>query len=242
MEQSVGSCLRRRDATEPFFDADLNDSGFDKLSQALGLVLFMRHGQADSNINRILAGRHLESHLTDLGRQQVMDCAKQLMKSIAIEKVYVSPVIRTVETARLVCEVLGTDYVIDKRLYETEMGKLVGMNYEEITAKYGDVLTRFYSDYDPVLESFGVEAFASVKGRIVSLLDELLHHHEHSNVLMVTHLDPIKAALATVLDLSADSLHRWNIRNASLTILKHESKIYTISGVNIMLMYRYPIE
>ncbi|MFL6479204.1 MAG: histidine phosphatase family protein [Nitrososphaera sp.] len=208
----------------------------------MGLVLFMRHGQADSNINRILAGRHLESHLTDLGRQQVMDCAKQLMKSIAIEKVYVSPVIRTVETARLVCEVLGTDYVIDKRLYETEMGKLVGMNYEEITAKYGDVLTRFYSDYDPVLESFGVEAFASVKGRIVSLLDELLHQHEHSNVLMVTHLDPIKAALATVLDLSADSLHRWNIRNASLTILKHENKIYTISGVNIMLMYRYPIE
>ncbi|MFL6522322.1 MAG: histidine phosphatase family protein, partial [Nitrososphaera sp.] len=61
----------------------------------MGLVLFMRHGQADSNINRILAGRHLESHLTDLGRQQVMDCARQLMKSIAIEKVYVSPVIRT---------------------------------------------------------------------------------------------------------------------------------------------------
>ena len=156
----------------PFFDADLNESEFDKLSQALGLVLFMRHGQADSNINRILAGRHLESHLTDLGRQQVMDCAKQLMKSIAIEKVYVSPVIRTVETAQLVCEGPGTDYVIDKRLYETEMGKLVGMNYEEITAKYGDVLTRFYSDYDPVLESFGVEAFASVKGRIVSLLDD----------------------------------------------------------------------
>jgi 2,3-bisphosphoglycerate-dependent phosphoglycerate mutase len=202
----------------------------------------MRHGQAESNVNRILAGRHMESHLTEHGRKQVVDSAKQLMKNIAIEKVYVSPVVRTVETAQIVCQVLGTDYVIEERLYETEMGRLVGMNYEEVTTKYGDVLTRFYLDYDPVLESYGVEAFASVKHRITSLLEDLLQKHEESNVLMVTHLDPIKAALATLLDLGPQTLQRWNIRNASLTILKHESKIYSISGVNIMVMYRYPVE
>lgn len=184
----------------------------------------------------------MESHLTKHGRKQVVDSAKQLMKNIAIEKVYVSPVVRTVETAQIVCQVLGTDYVIEERLYETEMGRLVGMNYDEMTTKYGDVLTRFYSDYDPVLESFGVEAFASVKHRITSLLKDLLQKHEESNVLMVTHLDPIKAALATLLDLGPQSLQKWNIRNASLTILKHENKIYSISGVNIMVMYRYPVE
>jgi probable phosphoglycerate mutase len=202
----------------------------------------MRHGQAESNVSRILAGRHMKSHLTEHGRQQVVDSAKQLMKNIAIEKVYVSPVTRTVETAQIVCQILGTDYVIDERLYETEMGRLVGMNYEEATTKYGDVLNRFYSDYDAVLESFGVEAFASVKHRITSLLDDLSQKHEDSNVLMITHLDPIKAALATLLDLSPEALRRWNIRNASLTILRHESKIYSISGVNVMVMYRYPIE
>jgi probable phosphoglycerate mutase len=202
----------------------------------------MRHGQAESNVSRILAGRHMKSHLTEHGRQQVVDSAKQLMKNIAIEKVYVSPVTRTVETAQIVRQILGTDYVIDERLYETEMGRLVGMNYEEATTKYGDVLNRFYSDYDPILESFGVEAFASVKHRITSLLDDILQKHEDSNVLMITHLDPIKAALAILLDLSPEALRRWNIRNASLTILKHESKIYSISGVNVMVMYRYPIE
>ena len=121
-------------------------------AQMLPLVIFMRHGQAESNVNRILAGRHMESHLTEQGRQQVVDSAKQLVKTIAIEKVYASPVVRTVETAQIVCQILGTDYVIDERLYETEMGRLVGMNYEDITTKYGDVLTRFYSDYDPILE------------------------------------------------------------------------------------------
>ena len=78
--------------------------------RSVPLVIFMRHGQAESNVARILAGRHMESHLTADGRQQVVDSAKQLMKNIAIENVYVSPVIRTVETAQIVCQILGTDY------------------------------------------------------------------------------------------------------------------------------------
>ena len=201
----------------------------------------MRHGQAQNNVNRILVGRHMRSHLTEQGRQQVADSAKQL-RSIAIDKVYVSPVLRAVETAQIVCQTLGLEYRIDERLYETDMGKLVGINYEDLITNYGDLFLRFYSEHDPVLESFGVETFASIKRRIKSLLDDILYEHEDSNVLMVTHLDPIKAALATLLDLKAEALYRWHIRNASLTILKHESKIYSLSGVNVMVMHRYSNE
>jgi len=199
----------------------------------------MRHGQAENNVSRTLVGRHIESHLTPLGRQQAADAAKQL-KSIPIDKVYVSPVIRAIETAKIVCESLGMQYQVDERLYEIELGKLVGMNYEEVTANYGDLFLRFYAEHDPVLHSFGVEPFAAVKQRIKSLLDDTLKKHEDSNVLMVTHLDPIKAALAALLDLKPEALYRWHIRNASLTILKHESRIYSLSAVNVMAMHRYP--
>jgi probable phosphoglycerate mutase len=199
----------------------------------------MRHGQAENNVSRTLVGRHIESHLTSQGRQQAADSAKQL-KSIPINKVYVSPVIRAMETAQIVCDTLGMDYEVDERLYEIELGKLVGMNYEEVTTKYGDLFLRFYAEHDPVLDSFGVEPFAAVKQRVKSLLDDALKKHEDSNVLMVTHLDPIKAALATLLDLKPEALYRWHIRNASLTVLKHESRIYSLSGVNVMAMHRYP--
>lgn len=205
------------------------------------LVIFMRHGQAENNVSRILVGRHIEAHLTEQGKEQVADAAKHL-KSIPIDKVYVSPVIRAVETAKIVCETLGMDYEIDERLYEIELGKLVGMNYEEVTTKYGDLFMRFYMERDPVLEQFGVEAFASVKQRVKSFLDDALRRHEESNILTVTHLDPIKAALATLLDLKPEVLYRWHIRNASLTILKHEAKMYSISGVNVMAVHRYPNE
>ena len=198
----------------------------------------MRHGQAENNVSRTLVGRHIESHLTVDGMQQVRDAAKQL-KSIPIDKVYVSPVIRAMETAQIVCETLGMDYEIDERLYEIELGKLVGMNYEEVTTKYGDLFLRFYAEHDSVLDSFGVEPFASVKQRVKSILDDAMKKHGDSNVLMVTHLDPIKAALATMLDLKPEALYHWHIRNASLTMLKHESKIYSLSGVNVMEMHRY---
>jgi 2,3-bisphosphoglycerate-dependent phosphoglycerate mutase len=199
----------------------------------------MRHGLAENNVSRTLVGRHIESHLTPQGRQQVADTAMQL-KSIPIDKVYVSPVIRAMETAQIICNTLGMDYEIDERLYEIELGKLVGMNYEEVTTKYGDLFLRFYAEHDPVLDSFGVEPFAEVKQRVKSLLDDSLKKHEDRNVLMVTHLDPIKAALAALLDLKPEALYRWHIRNASLTILKHESRIYSLSGVNVMAMHRYP--
>jgi probable phosphoglycerate mutase len=128
----------------------------------------MRHGQADNNVNRILVGRHVESHLTEFGKNQVLDTAKYL-KEISIDKVLVSPVVRTVETAEIVCEYLGISYQIDERLYEIELGKLVGMNYEEIILKYGNLFLQFYTENDAALIHYGVESFASIKHRIKNI-------------------------------------------------------------------------
>jgi 2,3-bisphosphoglycerate-dependent phosphoglycerate mutase len=201
----------------------------------------MRHGQAENNVNRILVGRHIESHLTDYGRQQVEDTARYL-QNVPIEKVYVSPVTRTVETAKIVSKILGISYEIDERLYEIELGKLAGMNYDDIIDKYGNLFLKFYAGADSMLSNYGVESFTAVKRRIKDLMDEIKETEHDKNVLMITHLDPIKAAISVLLDLKPEALFHWHIRNAALTILKHESKIYSLSGVNVMSMHRYLTE
>ena len=201
----------------------------------------MRHGQADNNVNRILEGRHIESHLTEQGRKQVEYAAKDL-KSVQIDRVVVSPVIRAVETAEIVCKEVGASYEIDERLYEIELGKLVGMNFDEVVSKYGNLFLKFYDEHDPALESFGVESFTSVKKRVKSLLEEAAEKHVDRNILCVTHLDPIKAAISTILDLNPEALYRWHIRNASMTILRQDERQYSLSGVNVMSMHRYPHE
>lgn len=198
----------------------------------------MRHGQAENNVNRILVGRHVEAHLTDYGKRQVARTAMYL-KEISIDRVLASPVIRTIETAKIVCEILDKEFEIDERLYEIELGKLVGMNYEEIVKKYGNLFLKFYADNDPTLLSYGVESFSSVKSRINDLLEDLRHRYAGENVLLISHLDPIKAAICILLDLNPKSLYRWHIRNASLTILRQESQVYSLSGVNVMSIDRY---
>ena len=202
------------------------------------LAIFMRHGEADNNVNRILVGRHIESHLTEIGRQQVRDTANYL-KEIVIDKVFVSPVIRARETAEIVCDVINLDYEIDERLYEIELGKLVGMNYEDIIEKHGNLFLKFYSGDEQMLDDYGVESFTSVKMRIKHLLDEAMERYPDKNIIFVTHLDPIKAAISLLLDLKPEALYQWHIRNAALTILKHESKIFSLSGVNVMGLQRY---
>jgi probable phosphoglycerate mutase len=201
----------------------------------------MRHGQADNNVNRILVGRHIESHLTEEGRKQVGYAARDL-KSVQIDRVVVSPVIRAIETAEIVCKEVGASYEIDERLYEIELGKLVGMNFDEVVSKYGNLFLKFYDEHDPALESFGVESFTSVKNRVKSLLEESAEKHVDRNILCVTHLDPIKAAISTILELNPEALYRWHIRNASMTILRQDEKQYSLSGVNVMSMHRYPHE
>ncbi len=201
----------------------------------------MRHGQADNNVNRILVGRHLESHLTEKGKMQVKETA-QLLKNMSISKIYSSPVTRTIETTQIVGEELGLDYEIDDRLYEIDLGKLAGTNYDEVINKYGNLFMSFYMGDDSVLSNHGVESFTAVKSRVRDLLGQVMDRHNNHNVLLVTHLDPIKAAISYILDLKPESLYKWHMRNAALTILKQEFKTWSISAVNFMGAQRYLYE
>jgi len=204
----------------------------------LALIAFVRHGEADNNVNRLLVGRHIESHLTERGIQQVKDTGQHL-KKLKIDKVYVSPVTRAIETAKIICEINDLQYQRDERLYEIELGDLVGMNYDEVIEKHGNLFLKFYSGDDPILDSYGIESFSAVKKRVKDLLDESMKSYPDKNLLFVTHLDPIKAAVSIMLGLPPESLYGWHIRNASMTILKHQDNTLSLSGVNIMGFHRY---
>jgi probable phosphoglycerate mutase len=105
--------------------------------------------------------------------------------------------------------------------------------------KYGNLFLEFYTENEAALTPYGVESFASIKQRIKNVLDEMAEAYADKNVLMISHLDPIKAAITILLDLKPESLYKWQIRNASLTILKNDDKAYTLTGVNVMGMPRY---
>jgi 2,3-bisphosphoglycerate-dependent phosphoglycerate mutase len=208
-----------------------------KIENAMRFIIFLRHGQAVNNTKRLLAGRTEGVPLTEDGIKQAERIA-QFVKPFNISAIYSSPIERAEKTAAIVAKHNSLEYKIDERLIELDMGKFTGMPYDEIFEKHGNVFLKFY-DGELEIAHNGVETFAQVKNRVLSMVDHILKEHNDENVLLVTHMDPIKAMISTIMNANANSMFELIIENASLTVFKeHEGKL-SLSAINVMNAERF---
>ncbi|MGI0047879.1 MAG: histidine phosphatase family protein [Nitrosotalea sp.] len=201
------------------------------------MFLFLRHGQAKNNVERILAGRTTGYPLTDLGINQAEKIA-DFLKPFNISAIYSSPVERAEQTASIVAKKLELGYNIDERLTEIDMGLLSGMPFDEMFTKHGNIFLKFYEGHT-IIEKNGIETFASIKKRVIDLVEHCSEKYNDKDILFVTHMDPIKSMLSTVMQLKPESLYELIIRNASLTIFKKEQSNLSIVSINSMCPERY---
>jgi len=201
------------------------------------MIIFLRHAQAENNTKRILAGRTEGVPLTKTGIEQAERIAKYLA-SIDISAIYSSPIERAKHTAEIVAESCSLDVALDERLTEIDMGKFTRMNYDDMFAKYGNIFLKFYEN-DPVISEHEVETFPNVQKRILDMVDHVIKKHKNENVILVTHMDPIKSMLANVMDLKPKTLFELIIANASFTILTEQERKFSLSAINAMNIDRY---
>ena len=203
----------------------------------MGSIIFLRHGQAKNNTERILAGRTPGIPLTEKGIDQAQKAA-EFLKQMNISRIYSSPIERAKHTAEIVGKQNSVDVAIDERLIELDMGKFTGMPYDEIFSSHGNVFMKFYNGELEIAHN-GVETFEEVKKRIHDIVDHVLETHPDENVVLVTHMDPIKAMLSTVVDLTPENLFELIIANASLNIFREYKRKFSISGLNVMHPSRF---
>ena len=203
----------------------------------MGQVIFLRHGQAKNNTERILAGRTEGIPLTDRGVQQAEHTA-QLLEHMNISAIYSSPIQRAKHTAEIVGNHNSIDVQIDHRLIELDMGKFTGMPYDEIFNSHGNVFMKFYNGELEIAHN-GVETFSEVKRRVNSIVEHVLEKHPNENVVLVTHMDPIKAMLSSIFELTPTALFELIIANASLNIFRESDRKFSLSGLNVMHPSRF---
>jgi probable phosphoglycerate mutase len=203
----------------------------------LGQIIFLRHGQAKNNTERILAGRTEGIPLTETGVKQAEHTA-DFLQHMNISAIYSSPIQRAKHTAEIVGKHNSLDVKIDDRLIELDMGKFTGMPYDEIFNNHGNVFMKFYNGELEIAHN-GVETFSDVKKRVLGIVDHVIQIHPDENVVLVTHMDPIKAMLSTIIDLSATNLFELIIANASLNIFREKEQKFSISGLNVMHPSRF---
>ena len=198
----------------------------------MGSIIFLRHGQAKNNIERILTGRTPGIPLTEKGIDQAEKAAK-FLEHMNIAAIYSSPIERAKHTAEIVGKHNSLDVTIDDRLIELDMGKFTGVPYDEIFTSHGNVFMKFYNGELEIAHN-GVETFSEVKKRVLGIVDHVIENHPDQNVVLVTHMDPIKAMLSTVVDLTPTNLFELIIANASLNIFREHKRKFSISGLNVM--------
>lgn len=160
------------------------------------MLFLVRHGQTQPNADGRLLGRG-DPDLTDLGRAQAAALAAALPRP---DRVIASPLGRAVQTA----EAFGGPVDTDDRWIEIDYGDYEGERLGEVPGEFWD---RWRAD--PSIAPPGGESLAAVAGRVRAACDGLAAEVVDRDVVVVSHVSPIKAAVTWAL--GVDDIVIWRM-------------------------------
>lgn len=209
-ERAIGSIARVSD-DEPM-PGSAPDSGPPKPPMRLLLV---RHA-VTAHTGPILSGRMPGINLSDQGREQADATAARLAK-LPIAAIYASPITRTQQTAAAIAAHHSLPVQTIDGVVEAEYGDWTGGEIKELakTPQWKVVQAA------PSRARFpGGESIQEMQARTVGALDALVAAHPHEMVLVVSHADPIKSAIAHYTGVHLDLFQRIHVSPASVTVLE----------------------
>ncbi|CAH6718647.1 broad-specificity phosphatase [[Candida] jaroonii] len=99
-------------------------------------IFFIRHGQTDHNVKKIIQGHH-DIDINDNGVQQAKTLGKFIEK-VKFDKMFSSDLVRCVNTSKEILEFQDCDFVTSQNWRERCMGKSEGLHIQDAIAKYGE--------------------------------------------------------------------------------------------------------
>ncbi len=179
------------------------------------LVLLVRHGQTPTT-GSTLPGRAKGLHLAEAGQAQAEAVAARIGALTNVDAVYASPLERTRETAAPIGRAVGQRVRVDKGLLECEFGEWTGRKLSELNKlPEWQTVQRYPSGF----RFPGGESFSEMQQRMVATLDRLGAAHRGKAVVLVSHADPIKAAVAHALGTHLDLFQRIVVSPCSVTAI-----------------------
>jgi broad specificity phosphatase PhoE len=175
------------------------------------VLVLVRHAEAAANAAGLLLGR-TDSPLTERGRAQAHDLAPLIGPAA---RLVTSPLARARDTAAALG--LGLPVEVDERWVEVDYGALEG---EALSAVPSEVWTRWRAD--PQHRPAGGESLADVGRRVRDACEELFAlagegARAEADVVVVSHVSPIKAAVAWALGVGDGVAWRLYLATASVT-------------------------
>lgn len=189
--------------------------------------LLIRHAMVDATGTR-LAGRMAGVHLNAQGRTQAQALARRLAGS-PIAAVYSSPLERAVETAEPIASLLGLEVALREDFLEIEFGDWTDRPLADIA---GEPRFQRFNSFRSCTPVPGGEFMLQAQARMVVGLDALRARHPRESVVVVSHGDMIKAAVAHYAGIPLDLFQRIEISPASMSVAEIGEDAVRILAVN----------
>lgn len=171
------------------------------------VLILLRHGRTAANEAGLLQGR-LNQDLDDLGRQQAIDAAAYIAAEVGeVGAVVASPLKRAQQTA----EAFGQTVETEERFIELSYGIYEGVPHAEVPS---EVWQTWRNDYSFVPE--GGESLAALDERVRQACTDLVERAAHENVVVVSHVSPMKSAVAWALGVDIGISWNCHLDHASI--------------------------
>ena len=177
-------------------------------------LVLVRHA-VTAHTGPLLSGRMPGIDLSEKGVNQAEAAATRLA-ALPIAAVYASPIERTTQTARRIAAHHGLDVLPLPGVIEADYGDWTGGKIADLakTDEWKVVQVA------PSRAQFpGGESIRAMQARMVDALDAVVAAQPHETVVVVSHADPIKSAIAHYTGMHLDLFQRLHVSPASATVL-----------------------
>ena len=183
------------------------------------MLFLVRHGRTAINVGNKLQGR-IDHPLDEVGRQQAIEIASVLKN---IDRVISSPLIRAKQTA----DAFGLPIEIDQRFIELDYGDFDGVLQKDVPAPTWSEWRRNNNFRPP-----NGETLVELDLRVREALSELITEARLKNVVVVSHVSPIKAAIAWTIGTEIGSSWRMLLDRASISRIEITENGPSMRGFN----------
>lgn len=192
------------------------------------VALFVRHG-VTATTGKVLPGRARGLHLADDGRAQAEAVAERLAMLKKVDAIYSSPLERTRETAAAIGKRLQLPVGVEKGLLECDFGEWTGAELKALAKlpEWGTV-----QRYPSGFRFPRGESFREMQTRVTDTVARLRERHPGETLVLVSHADPIKAAVADATGTPLDLFQRLVISPCSVTAIAYGAGGPMVLSVN----------
>jgi len=180
-------------------------------------ILLVRHGQTNSNITGYYMGWSDED-LNNVGYTQVRRLSSRLA-SLSINSVYTSPLRRAYATAEILAKPHQLEPRVLDELTEMQLGDWQGLHMDEIKRRWPELWQQWRIDPSGITMPNG-ESLREVADRAVRALLSIVATNQGKQAVLVAHDVIVKVLVAHVLGVSNSTYRRFEINNASLSVVR----------------------